>query len=144
VIESVIENGAKRGRWLSGYRVIEEVRVYRVYRVGVSLSVCNLEATTKEYNGLESTVVYIRPGAANQVTWITTPQAHSRPINIWWIGLPIESRWNVSWTIACMIEFYPCQVLVNARLCVTSARNADYLNECWLPEWDLFQIRLWR
>jgi hypothetical protein len=27
VIESVIENGAKRGRWLSGYRVIEEVTV---------------------------------------------------------------------------------------------------------------------
>jgi hypothetical protein len=45
--------------------------VYRVYRVGVS--VWNLEATTKEYNGLESTVSYIRPGAANQVTWITTP-----------------------------------------------------------------------
>jgi hypothetical protein len=47
-------------------------KVYSVYRVEVS--VWNLEATTKEYNGLESTVVYIRPGAANQATWITIPQ----------------------------------------------------------------------
>jgi hypothetical protein len=57
-----------------GIQLVEQKPVYRVYGVGVS--VWNLEAMTKEYNGLESTVVYIRPGAVNQVTWITTPQQY--------------------------------------------------------------------